>query len=96
MSKSLIETYDISTKLLNSIVREKQIPENWNGSYIFDRFKEKRPAAEQGNYSGLKLLKYALITVEEVLEKDSRDTAIDGMQLGFMSGKVTSNTIFAT
>ena len=44
----------------------------------------------------LKLLKYALITVEEVLEKDSRDIAIDGMQLGFMSGKVTSNTIFAT
>lgn len=69
------------------------MPENWNGSYIFNIFKEKQSAAEQGNYSSFKLLSYVLITVEQNLEKNSKDIAID-MQFGFMPEKVTSNTIF--
>ena len=81
--------------LINTIVKEGKVPEEWNHSYIVSLFKGKGSTLERGNYCGLKLTDQGLKVVERVIEKIIRECiVIDDMQFGFIHGRGTSDTIF--
>ena len=83
------------TNLINSIVREEKVPDDWNLSYIINCFKGKGDAMERGNFRGLKLLDQVLKAIERVLESIIRSQVnIDAMQFGFMPGRGTTDAIF--
>ena len=83
------------TNLFNQILRENQIPGDWNTSVIVNCFKNKGEATERGNYRGLKLLQHTMKVFERVIEQKIRDIVdIDAMQFGFMRGKGTTDVIF--
>jgi len=54
--------------LVNSIIRENCIPDEWNLSHIVTCYKGKGNATVCGNYRGLKLLDQVLKVVEHLLE----------------------------
>ena len=81
--------------LINTIVKEGKVPEEWNNSYIVSLFKGKGSALDRGNLCGLKLIDQVLKAVERVIEKIIRECiAIDDMQFGFMPGRGTTYAIF--
>ena len=74
--------------LINAIVKEWKVPEEWNNSYIVSLFKGKGSALDRGNYRGSKLTDQLLKVVERVIEKIIRECiVIDDMQFGFMPGR---------
>ena len=42
------------TELINSIIKEEMIPEDWHKSVIVNIFKSKGNSLDRGNYRGLK------------------------------------------
>lgn len=83
------------TNLVNLIIQEGKIPEEWNLSFIINYYKGKGDSLERGNYRGLKVLDQVLKIVEHVFEAIIRKQVdIDSMQFGFMLGKGTTDTIF--
>ena len=83
------------TKLANTVVYERKIPNDWNLSYIVNCFKGKGDALLRGNYRGLKLLDQVLKVIERVLEGVIRSQVdINEMQFGFMPGRGTTDAIF--
>ena len=81
--------------LINNIIKEGKIPEEWNNSYIISLFKGKGSALDRGNYHGLKLTDQVLKVVERVIEKIMRECiVIDDMEFGFMPGCGTTDAIF--
>jgi hypothetical protein len=46
----------VLTEIMNHIIREGQMPRDWNESFIVNCYKGKGDALERGNYRGLKLL----------------------------------------
>ena len=81
--------------LINNIIKEGKIPEEWNNSYIISLFKGKGSALDRGNYHGLKLTDQVLKVVERVIEKIMRESiVIDDMEFGFMPGCGTTDAIF--
>ena len=69
--------------LINAIIKEGKIPEEWNNSYIVCS-KVKLEHWTEGHH--------VLKVVERVLEKIIRECiVIDDMQFGFMSGLVLSS-----
>jgi hypothetical protein len=83
------------TALINNIVRNCKIPQDWNLSYIINCFKGKGDALLRSNYRGLKLLDQMLKLTERVMEGIIRTQInIDAMQFGFMPGRGTTDAIF--
>lgn len=83
------------TNLVNLIIQEGKIPEEWNLSFIINYYKGKGDSLERGNYRGLKVLDQVLKIVEHVFEAIIRKQVdIDSMQFGFMPGKGTTDAIF--
>ena len=86
---------DIQHVLVNNIIKDCEIPTDWEESYILSLYKGKGSALERGNYRGLKLLEHAMKVVERIIEGFIRRVAdIDAMQFGFMPGKGTTDGIF--
>ena len=86
---------DIQQILVNKIIRDSEIPTDWEESYIISLYKGKGSALERGNYRGLKLLEHAMKVVERIIERIIRGVVnIDEMQFGFMPGKGTTDGIF--
>ena len=76
---------DIQHVLVNNIIKDCEIPTDWEESYILSLYKGKGSALERGNYRGLKLLEHAMKVVERIIEGFIRRVAdIDAMQFGFM------------
>ena len=59
------------THLINPIVKEWKVLEEWNNIYNVSLFKGKGSALDRGNYCGLKLTDQVLKVVEKVTEKTS-------------------------
>ena len=81
--------------LINSIIRDRKVPKDWEESYIINLYEGKGDALVRGNYRGLKLLEHVMKVLERVVEiKIRSSTTIDDMQFGFMPGRGTTDAIF--
>ena len=83
------------TALVNNIIKNNEIPSDWNLSYIINCYKGKGDPLLRNNYRGLKLLDQMLKLLERILETIIRTQVnIDAMQFGFMPGRGTTDAIF--
>ena len=83
------------TDLINNIVKEGCIPDDWRKSILVPVYKGKGDPLVCGSYRAIKLLEQPMKVLERVLEKRIRcQMSIDNMQFGFMPGKGTTDAIF--
>ena len=68
------------THLINCIIAENKIPDDWCLSYIINCYKGKGDALLRGNYRGLKLL-------DQVMKVIRTQVDLDAMEFGFMPGR---------
>ena len=87
------ETVTVILELVNQIIYEKNIPENWKDSFIVNCDKRKGYATDCGNYRGLKLLEQVMKILEHVLESRTQ-FVINNMQFCFMPGRSTTDVIY--
>ena len=81
--------------LVENIISEGCIPNDWQESFIVNLYKGKGDALNRGNYRGLKLIEQVMKVLERVVEGLIRQRVeIDEMQCGFMSGRGTTDAIF--
>ena len=81
------------TDLINNIVKEGCIPDDWRKSILVPVYKGKGDPLVCGSYRAIKLLEQPMKVLERVLEKRIRcQVSIDNMQFGFMPGKYKRNT----
>ena len=81
--------------LLNRILAEVKIAEDWGDSELVTIYKEKGDSIECSNYRGIKLLEHGLKVLEKMLDKRLRQMiTIDRMQLGSSPSKGTADAIF--
>ena len=79
----------------NSMIRNGDMPADWEGSFIINLYKGKGDALERGNCRGLNLLDHVMTVMERVIVSIIRDRiSIDNMQFGFMPGRGTTDAIF--
>ena len=83
------------TDLINNIVKEGCIPDDWRNSILVPVYKGKGDPLVCGSYRAIKLLEQPMKVLERVLEKSIRcQVSVDNMQYGFMPGKGTTDAIF--
>ena len=83
------------TDLINNIVKEGCIPDDWRKSILVPVYKGKGDPRVCGSYRDIKLLEQPMKVLERVLEKRIIcQVSIDNMQFGFMPGKCTTDAIF--
>ena len=83
------------THLINCIIADNKIPDDWCLSYIINCYKGKGDALLRGNYRGLKLLDQVMKNMEHIIATIIRTQVdIDAMQFGFMPGRGTTDAIF--
>ena len=75
LSEMLLASGDVGIEwiknLLNKIIAENKVLEDWDMSVIVNCFKNKGDATERGNYRGLKLLGHMMKVFERVIEQKS-------------------------
>ena len=87
--------YPMLADLANAMIRQNEIPSDWENSFIINLYKGKGEALERGNYRGLKLLEQTMKVVERIIETLIRDCiSIDDMQFSFIPSESTTDTIF--
>lgn len=99
VAEMLLASSDICSELIadlaNAIIRDGEMPDQWNGSYIISLFKGKGEALDRSNYRGLKLTEHVLKVLERIVEELIRNIVhIDDMQFGFIPGRGTIDAIF--
>ena len=83
------------TDLINNIVKEGCIPDDWRKSILVHVYKGKGDPLVCESYRAIRLLEQLMKVLERVLEKRIRcQVSIDNMQFGFMPGKGTTDAIF--
>ena len=83
------------TDLINNIVKEGCIPDDWRKAILVPVYKGKGDPLVFGSYRAFKLLEQPMKVLERVLEKRIWcQVSIDNMQSGFMPGKGTTDAIF--
>ena len=83
------------TDLINNIVKEGCIHDDWRKSTLVPVYKGKGDPLVCGSYRAIKLLEQPMKVLERVLENRIRcRVSIDNMQFGYMSGKGTTDAIF--
>ena len=83
------------TELLNKVLEDEVIPEDWQKSILVPIYKQKGDILECNNYRGIKLMEHGIKIYERVLDKRLREVIqIDEMQFGFMPGRSTVDAIF--
>ena len=76
------------------MVRDGEIPEDWNRSWMVNVYKGKGDALTCGSYRSIKLLEHAMKVLERVIVGRVRKIVkIDNMQFGFMAGKYKCTTL---
>ena len=86
---------NLITNLVNAIIRETSIPDDWLKSVMVNIYKGNGDALVQSNYRGLKLIDHGMKVVERVMDKFIRQSVnIHEMQFGFMPGRGTREAIF--
>ena len=83
------------THLINCIIAENKIPDDWCLSYIINCYKGKGDALLRRNYRGLKLLGQVMIVMEHILATIIRtEVDIHAMQFGLMPGRGTTDNLY--
>ena len=83
------------THLVNCIVAEGKIPNDWSLPYLINCYKGKGDALLRVNCRGLKLLDQVMKVMEHIHATMIRTKVdMDAMQFGFMLGRGTSDAIF--
>ena len=83
------------THLINCIIAEKKIPDDWCLSYIINCYKGKGDALLRGNYRGLTVLNQVMKVMEHILATIIRTQVyINAMQFGFKPGRGATDAIF--
>ena len=83
------------TDLINNIVQEGCIPDDWRKSILVPVYKVKGDPLVCSPYRAIKLLEQPIKVLERVWEKKIIcQVSIDKMQFGFMPGKGTTHAIF--
>ena len=83
-------------QVLNKIVAEEKIPDEWRKSTMIPIFKNKGDIMACGNYRGIKLMCHSMKLYERIIENRLRNMVdISEHQFGFMKGKSTTDAIFA-
>ena len=84
------------TDLINNIVKEGCILNDWRKSIVVPVYKGKGDPLVCGSYTAIKLLEQPMKVLEGVLDKRIIicQVSIDNMQFGFMPGKGTTDAIF--
>ena len=82
-------------KLLQQVVKDGQIPEDWRRSRICTVFKNKGDILECGNYRGLKVTEHLLKVMERIVDGRLRQIVqIRSTQFGFLKGRGSMDAIF--
>ena len=82
--------------LHQKIFEQQKMPEEWRESVIVPIFKENGGIQECGNYRGINIISRTMKIWERVIDRRLREeTTIGEEQFGFMSGRVTTDAIFA-
>ena len=82
--------------LLQKIFEQEKMTEEWRESVIVPIFKEKGIIQDCGNYRGIKMISHTLKIWERIIDRRlEEETSIGEEQFGFMSGRVTTDAIFA-
>ena len=82
-------------KLCQRVLDGRGMLGKWKTSVIVPIFKGRGNVMSCGSYRGVKLLEHAMKIVERVLERQIRTLVnLNKMQLGFIPGKETVDTIF--
>ena len=90
------EGIDILWDLMQKILNQEKMPEEWRGSIIIPIYKGKGDIQECGNYRGIKLISHTMKIWEKIIERRLREeTTIGDEQFGFMPGRGTVDAIFA-
>ena len=90
------ERVDMLWDKLQNIYEQAKMQEEWRDSVIVPIFKEKGDTQECGNYKGIKLMSHTMKVWEKVIDRRLRgETTMGQEQFGFMSGKGTTDAIFA-
>ena len=83
------------TDLINNIIIEGCILDDWRKSILVHVYKEKGDPLLCGSYRAIKLVEQPMKMLERMLEKRLRcQVSMDNMQSGFMPGKGTTDAIF--
>ena len=86
---------DVTTDMTNLIIKEEQIPDNWDHSTTINCFKGKGDATRCSNYQVLKLLEHTAKVLERIIEAIIRQQVdIDSMLFGFMPSRSTTDAVF--
>ena len=84
------------TRLFNRLLVGERMPEEWRKSVLIPIYKNKGDVPCCGNYRGIKLMSHTINVWERIIEARLRDSVeISKPQYGFMSGKGTTDAMFA-
>lgn len=82
-------------ELLQKVLTEGRMPDDWQKSSIFTLYKNKGDILDCGNYRGIKLTEHVLKVLERILDNRLRNlVTISQKQFGFMKGRGTVDAIF--
>ena len=85
---------NLITKLINVIMREISVPDDWLKSVMVDIYKGKGDVLIQSNDRGLSLLDHGMKVVERVMDKLIRESVnVHEMEFGFMPRRGTREVI---
>ena len=89
------ETLTVISQLVNQIIYEENILQDWKDSVIINCYKGKGNATDPGTYRALKLLEHVMKVLEHVLESLTRSQVdINNIQFDFMPGCSTTDAIY--
>ena len=82
--------------IFTDLMETEKMTEEWRDSILVPVFTNKGDILDCGNYRGIKLMAHTLKMWERVIEKRLREgVSISDQQFGFMSGRSTTDAIFA-
>ena len=83
-------------RLFNRIQSTGKMPDEWRCSIVVPIYKNKGDPQDCGNYRGIKLMSHTMKIRERVIDARIRaEVEIAGEQFGFMTGRSTTDAIFA-
>ena len=83
-------------RLFNRLLLGERMPAEWRRSVLIPIYKNKVDAQYCGNYRGIKLMSHTMKVWERIMEARLKDgVEISKQQYGFMSGKGTTDAMFA-
>ena len=81
--------------LAAAIIRDGEVPFDWEQSFNVCLYKGKGDALERGNYRGLKLTEQVMKVLERIVDGLIRQVvSINDSQFGFVPGRGTTDAIF--